>query len=54
MSRTGIAAEIDVHALRQYRSSQRSAEGPFDPVPDGFKISYQRQVLPKAALGPYR
>lgn len=43
-----IAAEIDVHALRQFQSSHRSAEGPFKPVPDGFKMSHQRQVLPKA------
>jgi len=43
-----IAAEIDVQSLRQFQSSHRSADGPYKPVPDGFKIGHQRHVLPKA------
>jgi len=41
-----VVGEIDVASLREFQSSHRSPEGPFKPVPDGFKISFERQVLP--------
>lgn len=40
-----VIGEIDVQALRQFQSSYRSSDKPFKPVPDGFKISYDRKVL---------
>ncbi|MBY0504050.1 MAG: RNA-directed DNA polymerase [Bryobacteraceae bacterium] len=41
-----VIGEIDIHALRQFQSSHRSPAKPFKPVPDGFKISHARRVLP--------
>lgn len=41
-----VIGEIDVQALRQFQSSHRSPAGPFKPVPDGFKINRNREVLP--------
>ena len=44
-----VIGEIDVQALRQFQSSQRSPEKPFKPVPDGFSdaMDHQRKVLPQ-------
>lgn len=41
-----VIGEIDVSALRAFQSSDRSPTGPFKPVPDGFKIAFQRKTLP--------
>lgn len=41
-----VVGEIDIHELRKFQSSYRSASKPFKPVPDGFAISYDRKVLP--------
>jgi len=41
-----VIGEIDVLALRQFRSCHRSPEYPFKPVPDGFEIEFSRKVLP--------
>jgi len=41
-----VVGEIDLLALRQFQSNFRSPEGPFKPVPDGFKMNPQRKVLP--------
>ena len=45
-----VIGEIDVQALRQFQSSQRSPGKPFKPVPDGFNdaMDHQRKVLPTA------
>ena len=43
-----VTGEIDVHALRQFQSSYRSPPGPFKPVPDGFAIAHDREMLPMA------
>ncbi|WP_218421908.1 hypothetical protein [Stutzerimonas stutzeri] len=44
-----ITGEIDVLALRQFQSNQRSPAKDFKPVPDGFNqnMAQQRKVLPK-------
>ena len=42
-----VIGEIDIQALRRFQSSHRSPTGPFKPVPDGFKISKTRKILPK-------
>jgi hypothetical protein len=42
-----VIGEIDIQSLRRFQSSHRSPAGPFKPVPDGFKISKTRKVLPK-------
>ncbi len=39
-------SEIDVQALRQSQSSQRSTAKQFKPEPDGFEIYFGRKVLP--------
>lgn len=36
---------IDVEALRQFQSSQRSPAMPFNPVPHGFEIDFGRKVF---------
>jgi hypothetical protein len=41
-----VIGEINVHALRQFRSSHRTPAKPFKPVPDGFEIDFGRKVLP--------
>lgn len=42
-----VIGEIDIHALRRFQTSFRSpSDGPFKPVPDGFKISRNRVMLP--------
>lgn len=41
-----VSAEIDIRALRQFQSSHFSPDGPFKPVPDGFRIAFEREVLP--------
>ncbi len=41
-----VIGEIDVLELRKFQSSYRSPDKPFKPVPDGFKISLDRTVLP--------
>ena len=46
-----VVGEIDVASLREFQSSHRSPEGPYKPVPDGFKISFERQVLPHTEAG---
>lgn len=38
--------EIDFMTLRRFQSSYRSPQGPFKPVPDGFKIHSSRKELP--------
>lgn len=43
-----VIGEIDIQALRRFQSSYRSPNGPFKPVPDGFKINHERKVLPLA------
>ncbi|KJZ34499.1 RNA-directed DNA polymerase [Pseudomonas fluorescens] len=42
-----VIGEIDIQALRRFQSSHRSPAGPFKPVPDGFKITKDRRVLPR-------
>jgi len=42
-----VIGEIDVLALRQFQSCHRSPSKPFKPVPDGFKIQFNRKTLPK-------
>jgi len=42
--------EIDISALRQFHSHYRSPSGPFKPVPDGFTILEEREVLPKGKV----
>lgn len=41
-----VTGRIDVHSLRAFQSSYRSASGPFKPVPDGFEIADTRKTLP--------
>ncbi len=41
-----VFGNIDVLALRKFQSNHRSPDGPFKPVPDGFKIAKGRKVLP--------
>jgi hypothetical protein len=41
-----VTGRIDIHSLRAFQSSYRSASGPFKPVPDGFEIADARKVLP--------
>lgn len=41
-----VTGRIDVVSLRAFQSSNRSAPGPFKPVPDGFEIADARKVLP--------
>lgn len=41
-----VTGEIDLQALRQFQSSYRSPDGPFKPVPDGFKVGFERKTLP--------
>lgn len=41
-----VTGEIDIQALRQFQSSHRSPDKPFKPVPDGFKVGFERRVLP--------
>lgn len=41
-----ITGEIDIQALRRFQSGYRSPSAPFKPVPDGFKISYSRKMVP--------
>jgi hypothetical protein len=41
-----VIGEIDVQALRQFQSSNRSPAKPFKSVPDGFEIEFGRRVLP--------
>ncbi len=42
-----VTGEIEVQELRQFQSSYRSASGPFKPVPDGFRIVFERKTLPR-------
>ncbi len=42
-----VVGVIDVHALRAFQSAYRSPDKPFKPVPDGFKISHGRKILPR-------
>jgi hypothetical protein len=46
-----VVGEVDVASLREFQSGHRSPEGPYKPVPDGFKISFERQVLPHTEAG---
>jgi len=42
-----VIGEIDVIGLRRFQSAYRSSpDGPFKPVPDGFRISAARRLLP--------
>lgn len=41
-----VIGEIDVRALRQFQSSYRSSGKLFKPVPDGFAMDHDREVLP--------
>ncbi|MDY7573081.1 RNA-directed DNA polymerase [Actimicrobium sp. CCI2.3] len=41
-----VTGEIDILALRQFQSSHRSPDRPFKPVPDGFKMGFERRALP--------
>lgn len=43
-----VVGKIDVAALRAFQSSHRSPDAPFKPVPDGFKPSEVRKVLPSS------
>lgn len=45
-----VTGEIDVQALRRFQSSYRSPSGPFKPVPDGFEMNFDREVLPSDPL----
>ncbi len=38
--------QIDFHELRRFQSCDRSPDGPFKPVPDGFQIHPSRAALP--------
>lgn len=44
-----VTGEIDITALRQFKSSHRSPGKPFKPVPDGFAqdMDHSRKELPK-------
>ncbi|EKT4487392.1 reverse transcriptase domain-containing protein [Shewanella algae] len=44
-----VIGEIDVEALREFQSCQRSPARPFKPVPDGFAadMAFDRKRLPK-------
>lgn len=44
-----VAGEINIQELRQFQSSHRSPNGPFKPVPDGFKLAHERKMLPKGS-----
>lgn len=41
-----VVSEIDIHNLRQFQSWHISPDNPFKPVPDGFKISLNRKMMP--------
>ena len=42
-----VVGEIDIAALRKFQSNHRSPkDGPFKPVPDGFRISKERKTQP--------
>lgn len=45
-----VIGEIDIAALRSFQSSHRSPSGPFKPMPDGFQISFEREVLPRSDI----
>lgn len=44
-----VTGEIDIQALREFQSSNRSPSKPFKPVPDGFNtdMAHDRKALPK-------
>jgi hypothetical protein len=42
-----VVGKIDIQVLRQFQSSHHSPSEPFKPVPDGYKIDFNRIVLPK-------
>lgn len=42
-----VVGEIDIAGLRGFQSNHRSPSGPFKPMPDGFKISYERKTVPQ-------
>jgi hypothetical protein len=46
-----VIGKIDVQTLREFQSCHCSPDGPFKPVPDGFKdaMDYNRKVLPKGS-----
>lgn len=41
-----VIADLDIHELRAHQSAHRVRHGSFKPVPDGFKLSADRRVLP--------
>jgi hypothetical protein len=41
-----VTAIIDVELLRRFQSSYDSPSKPFKPIPDGFKIAFDRKALP--------
>lgn len=45
-----VMGKIDAQALRRFQSSHRSPDKPFKPAPDGFKIAWERQVLPAGEM----
>ncbi len=45
-----VVGEIDIIALRQFQSHDRSPNKPFKPLPDGFKLSPSRKTLPKSEI----
>jgi len=50
-----VIGEIDIAALREFQSANRSPTGdtaPFKPVPDGFVISKARRRLPRKDTSP--
>jgi hypothetical protein len=42
-----VVGKIDIQVLRQFQSSHHSPSEPFKPVPDGYRIGFNRIVLPK-------
>lgn len=41
-----VTGKLNIGALRNFQSYHRSPDGPFKPVPDGFKIAEYRRELP--------
>jgi hypothetical protein len=41
-----VVAELDIDGLRSFQSQTSALNGPFKPLPDGFKIDERRRVVP--------
>lgn len=45
-----VIGEIDIKSLREFQSCHRSPDKPYKPVPDGFKIDFDRKTMPKGEI----